>query len=94
MNPQGKDYKQDQLTNVKVEEVQCYMLNLQNNHKLDKSPMNNQTIHLQIAVLEVQYYKIRHINPFLADVDMKFYRSLPPVQEILEEMTRLEILAM
>ena len=29
----------------------------------------------------------------LAEVDMEFYHSLPPVQEILGEMTRLEILA-
>ena len=70
------------------------MLNLQNNPKLDKFPMNNQTIRLQIAVLEVKYYKTRHINLVLAEEDMKFYYSLQSVQEILGEMTRLEGLAM
>ena len=70
------------------------MLNLQNNPKLDKFPMNNQTIRLQITALEVEYYKTRHIKPVLADVDMEFYHSLQPVQEILGEMARLESLAM
>ena len=70
------------------------MLNLRNNPKLDKFWMNNQTIRLKFAVLEVEYYKTRHINPVLADVDMEFYHILPPVQGILGEMTRLESLAM
>mmetsp|Transcript_1345 Transcript_1345/g.1482 ORF Transcript_1345/g.1482 Transcript_1345/m.1482 type:complete len:113 (-) Transcript_1345:202-540(-) len=56
--------------------------------------MNNPTIRTQIAECEVAYYKIRHTNPVLADVDMEFYHSSPPVQVLLGEMTRLESLAM
>mmetsp|Transcript_5966 Transcript_5966/g.6690 ORF Transcript_5966/g.6690 Transcript_5966/m.6690 type:complete len:94 (-) Transcript_5966:373-654(-) len=60
--------------------------------------MSNPTIHTQIAECEVAYYKIvphtRHINPALADSTMQFYHSLPPVQVLLGEMTRLERLAM
>ena len=55
---------------------------------------NNSTIRTQIAECEVAYYKIRHTNPVLAEVDMDFYHSLPPVQVLLGEMTRLESLAM
>jgi len=51
--------------------------------------MNNLTIHTQIAEREVAYYKTRHMNPVLAEVDMEFYHSLPPVQVLLREMTRL-----
>ena len=60
--------------------------------------MSNPTIRTQIAECEVAYYKIvphtRHINPALADSTMQFYHSLPPVQVLLGEMTRLERLAM
>mmetsp|Transcript_20413 Transcript_20413/g.22771 ORF Transcript_20413/g.22771 Transcript_20413/m.22771 type:complete len:138 (+) Transcript_20413:184-597(+) len=56
--------------------------------------MNNLTIRTQIAKCKVAYYKIRHTNPVLADVDMEFYHSLPPVQVLLGEMTRLKSLAM
>ena len=56
--------------------------------------MNNPTIRTQIAECEVAYYKIRHTNPVLAEVDMEFYHSLPPVQVLLGEMTRLESEAM
>ena len=57
--------------------------------------MNNlPPIRTQIAQCEVAYYKIQHTNPVLAEVDMEFYHSLPPVQVLLEEMTRLESLAM
>ena len=66
------------------------MLHLKNNPDKYEFLMNNRTIRIQIAVLEVQYFKTRHINPVLVEVDMEFYHSLPPVQEILEEMTRLE----
>ena len=79
---------------IKVEEVQQYMLHLQNNPDLDEFPMNNSTIQTQIAECEVAYYKIRHTNPVLAEVDMEFYHSLPPVQVLLREMTRLESLTM
>mmetsp|Transcript_21871 Transcript_21871/g.22191 ORF Transcript_21871/g.22191 Transcript_21871/m.22191 type:complete len:99 (+) Transcript_21871:3-299(+) len=66
------------------------MLQLQNNPDIDEFLMNNQTIRLQIAVLEFEYLKTRHLNPVLADVDMEFYHSLLPVQELLGEMIRLE----
>jgi len=60
--------------------------------------MSNPTIRTLIAECEVAYYKIvphtRHINPALADSTMKFWHSLPPVQVILGEMTRLKRLAM
>ena len=57
--------------------------------------MNNLTMRTQIAECEVAYYyKIWHTNPVLAEVDMEFYHSLPPVQVLLREMTRLESLAM
>ena len=69
------------------------MIYLQNPNK-DKFPVNNQTIRLQITVLKVEYLKIRHINPVLAEGDMEFYHSLSPVQELLGEITRLERLAM
>ena len=70
------------------------MLHLQNNPDLDEFPMTNPTIRTQIAECEVAYYKIRHTNPVLAEVDMEFYHSLPPVQVLLGEMTRLESLTM
>ena len=70
------------------------MLQLQNNPDISEFPINNQTIRLQIAVLEVEYLKTRHINPVLADVKMDFYHSLPPVQELLGEIIQLERLAM
>ena len=54
---------------------------------------NYQTIRLQITVLEVEYLKTRHMNPVLAEVKIEFYHSLPPVEEILGEMPRLERLA-
>ena len=54
--------------------------------------MNNLTIRTQIVECEVAYYKIRHTNPVLAEVDMELYHSLPPVQVLLGEMTRLESL--
>ena len=66
------------------------MIHLRNNPDLDEFPMNNITIRTQIAECEVAYYKIRHTNPVLADVDMEFYHSVPPVQLLLGEMTRLE----
>ena len=56
--------------------------------------MNNREIRLQITVCEVHYYKIRHINPVLAEVNMGFYHSLPIVQKLLEKMIRLKRLAM
>jgi len=56
--------------------------------------MKNLPIRTQIARCEVEYYKIRNTNPVLAEVDMDFYHSLPPVQVLLGEMTRLEGLAM
>ena len=55
--------------------------------------MNNLPIRTQIAQCEVAYYKIQNTNPVLADIDMEFYHSLPPVQALLGEMTRLESLA-
>ena len=56
--------------------------------------MNNPTIQLQITCCKVTYYKIRHINPVLVEVDMEFYHSLPTVQKVLKEMIRLESVAM
>ena len=56
--------------------------------------MNNPTISLQITVLEVEYLKLRYINPVLVEADMESYHSLPPVQKLLKEMTRLENLVM
>ena len=79
---------------VKVEEIQRYMVHLRNNPECDEFPMNNIAIRTQIAKCEVAYYKILHTNPVLAEVDMEFYHSLPPIQVLLREMTRLEILAM
>ena len=55
--------------------------------------MNNLTIRTHISECEVACYKIRHTNPILAEMDMEFYHSLPPVQVFLGEMTRLESLA-
>ena len=75
-------------------EVNRYLQHVQNNSKLDEFPMNNPTIRTQIAECEVAYYKIWHTNPILAEVDIEFYHSLPPVQVLLEEMTRLANLAM
>jgi len=77
-----------------VEEVERYLQHVQNNPDADEFPMNNPTISKQIAVCEVAYYKIRYINPVLAEVDMDFYHSLPPVQKLLGEMTRQESLTM
>ena len=70
------------------------MLHLQNNPDLDEFPMNNLTTCTQIARCEVTYYKIRHTNPVLADVEMELYHSLPSVQILLGEMTRLKSEAM
>ena len=55
--------------------------------------MNNLPIRTQIAECEVAYNKIRRTNPVLAEVDMEFYHSLPPVQVLLGEMIRLDSLA-
>jgi len=77
-----------------VEEVNQYLQHVQNNPELDEFPMNNLPIRTQIAESEIAYYKIRHTNPVLVEVDMDFYHSLPPVQVLLGEMTRLESLAM
>ena len=78
---------------VKVEEVERYLQHEQNNPDLDKFLINNPTIHTKITECEVAYYKIRHTNLVLAEVDMDFYHSLPPVQVLLGEMTGLESLA-
>ena len=80
--PKTKTPHEIKRLSVEVEEVQGYMLNLQNNPDFDEFPMNKRTIRLQISVLEVEYYKTRHIYPVLAEVGMEFYHSLPPVQEI------------
>ena len=56
--------------------------------------MNNLKIRTQIAECEVAYYKTQHTDPVLAEVDMEFYHSLPPIQVPFGEMTRLESLAM
>ena len=79
---------------VTMDEVTRYLQHVQNNPKLDEFPMNNQTIRTQIAECEVVYYKIRHKNPVLVEVDMYLYHSLPPVQVLLGEMARLESKAM
>ena len=79
---------------VTVEEVNRYLQHVQNNPDLDEFPMNNLPIRTQIAQCEVEYYKMRNTNPVLAEVDMDFYHSLPPVQALLGKMTRLESLAM
>ena len=79
---------------VTVEEVNQYLQHVQNNPDLDEFPMNIPTIRTQITECELSYYKIRHTNPVLAGVDMELYYSLPPVQVLLGEMTRLESLAM
>ena len=81
-------------TIITVEEVNQYLQHVQSNPDLDEFPMKNPTICTQIAECEVAYYKIRHTNPVLAEVDMEFYHSLPPVQVLLREITRLESLAM
>jgi len=77
-----------------VAEVNQYLQHVQNNPEFDEFPMNNLPIRTQIAEREVVYYKIRQTNPILAEVDMEFYHSLPPVQVLLGEMTRLESKAM
>ena len=79
---------------VTAAEVNRYLQHVQNKPELDEFPMNNPKIGTQIAEREVAYYKIRHTNSVLAEVDMEFYHSLPPVQVLLREMTRLENLAM
>merc|ERR1712238_103201 len=79
---------------VTADEDNRYLQHVENNPELDELPMNNITIRTQIAACEVAYYKIRHTLPVLVDVDMEFYHSLPPVQVLLGEMTRLESLAM
>ena len=56
--------------------------------------MNNLVMCTQIAECEVTYYKFRHTIPCLAEVTMEYYHSLPSVQVLLGEMTRLENLAM
>ena len=77
-----------------MKEVNQYLQHVQNNPDLDDFPMNNLPIRTQIAECEVAYYKIWYTNPVLAKVDMDFYHSLPPVQVLLGEMTRLESLTM
>ena len=77
-----------------MEEVERYLQHLQNNPDRDNFPMSNPTIRTQIAECEVAYLKIRHTNLVLAEVTMEFYHSLPPVQVLLSEMTRLKRLAM
>ena len=77
-----------------MEEVEQYLQHIQNNPDLDDFPMINLTIRTQITECEIAYYKICCTNPVLADVDMDFYHTLPPVQVLLNEMTRLEGLAM
>ena len=79
---------------VTVNEVNQYLQHVQKNSELDEFPMNNPTIRTQIVECEVAYYKIQHTNPVLEGVDMEFYHSLPPVQVLLGEMTRLESLAL
>ena len=80
---------------IEVVEVKQYLQHVQNSPDLDKFLMNNPTIRTEITEYEVAcYYKIRYTNPVLADVDMEFYHSLPPIQVLLREMTRLESLAM
>ena len=76
-----------------MNEVNQYLHHVQNNPDLDEFPMNNLTTRTQIAKCEFAYYKIRHTTPVLAEVDMEFYHSLPPVQVLLREMTRLESMA-
>ena len=77
-----------------MEEVKRYLQHVQNNPDVDAFSINNPTIRIQIVVCEVAYYKIRHINPVLAEVDMELYHNLPPAQKLFGEMTRPEILAM
>ena len=64
-----------------MKEVEQYLQHLQNNPDQDNFPMSNPSIRTQIAECEVAYYKIRHTNPVLAEVDMEFYHRLPPVQK-------------
>ena len=78
---------------VNVGEVEQYLQHVQNNPDLDEFLMNNPTIRTQIAKCEVAYYKIRHTNPVLTEVNMEFYHSLLSVQVLLGEITRLESLA-
>ena len=78
-----------------MEEVEQYILQVQNNPDvIDEYPMNNSEICFQIAICEVFYHNIWHINPVLVEVDMEFYHSFPIVQNILGDMTRLESVAM
>ena len=77
-----------------MDEVNRYLQHVQNNPDLDEFPMNNLAIHTQIAECEGAYYKFRYTIPCLAEVTMGYYHSLPSVQVLLGEMTRLENLAM
>ena len=70
-------------TIVTADEVNQYLQQVQNNPDLDEFPMNNLMIRTQIAECEVAYYKIWHTDPVLAEVDMEYYHSLPPVQILL-----------
>ena len=79
---------------VTADKVNRYLQHVQNNPDLDDFPMINLMIRTQIVECEVAYYKIRHTNPVLAEVDMEYYHSLPSVQVLLGEMTRLESEAM
>ena len=77
---------------VKLKEVKRYLQHIQHNPYLDEFPINISTICTQIVKWGGAYYKIRHTNPVLAEVDMEFYHSLPPVQVLFGERTRLESL--
>ena len=90
----NKNNPRDKTTDCGSGRSQPILQHLQNNPDQDEFPTNNPTIRTQFAECEVAYYKIRHTNPVLADVDVDFYHSLPPVQVLLGEMTRLESLAM
>ena len=79
---------------VEVDKVEQYLQHIQNNPDWDEFPTKNPTIRTQIAECEVSFYKICHTNPVLAEVAMEFYQSLPPVQVLLGDITRLESLAM
>mmetsp|Transcript_53073 Transcript_53073/g.61291 ORF Transcript_53073/g.61291 Transcript_53073/m.61291 type:complete len:134 (+) Transcript_53073:319-720(+) len=78
---------QSSLSKWKRSNNSCYTY-----EKTDKDVylMNNPTIRLEITIPEVEYKKIMHINPDLAELDMESYNSLPSVQKILVEMTRLD----
>ena len=88
-NKNKKNQKQKRAfpATVEVEEVQRFMLHLRNNPDLEEYLMNNPTIRTKFAEYEVAYFKIQHKNPILAEVDIEFYHSLPPVQVLFVVMT-------